>query len=98
MSEGLSYECFGATIGIHRSNLYRWEETYPEWLEAKQLGHDACLLFWEKAGRAGMVMQTFKPGVWVHNMKARFRKDGWCPTINDSGGGADGEFDFEYGE
>lgn len=97
MKEGLSYECFGATIGVVRATLYLWEEKYPEWVDAKAIGHDACLLFWEKAGRAGMVMQSFKPGIWVQNMKCRFKKEGWNPQSVD-GGGSDGEFDFEYSE
>jgi hypothetical protein len=97
MGEGLSYETFGATIGFSRSVLYDWEKKYPVWVEAKEVAFEHCLLFWEKAGRSGMFMANFKPGVWVHNMKARFRKDGWCPGVQDSGGAGD-EYDFEYAD
>lgn len=96
MAEGLSYESFGATIGFSRAVLYQWEEKHPAWLAAKEVAFEHCLLFWEKAGRSGMFMTNFKAGVWVHNMKARFRKDGWNPSAIDLGG--DGEYDFEYEE
>lgn len=54
MSEGLSYESFAGTIGVHRDTLYQWDREYPEFLESKKIGKEKLLLFFERLGRAGM--------------------------------------------
>jgi len=85
MSEGLSYEAFAALIGVHRSILYDWEKSHPEFSEAKDVGFGKSLLFWEKLGRDNILntSESFGEGqssskslngsVWIFNMKNRFR-------------------------
>ncbi len=47
MSQGLSYESFGAVVKCGRTTLYDWERKHPEWVKAKQEGTSVALKFWE---------------------------------------------------
>ena len=87
MASGLSFECFGATIDVSRDIVYRWadpnsDQFKPEFFEAKKVGWEKCQHFYEKAGLKGMQNgKEFNTGVWVYNMKNRFRKtDTWSPV------------------
>lgn len=53
MSEGSSFESFGAIINVSRATIYRWLEEYEEFFEAKELGEVKSLKFWEDLGKAG---------------------------------------------
>jgi len=76
MSKGFSYETFAAVIETHRSTLYLWEKIFPKWLEAKRVGIEKNMLWWEGIG---MALATGKisasPSGWAFNMKNRFK---WC--------------------
>lgn len=82
MSGGLSYECFGAIINVARSTIYKWETEFPEFSDAKELAFNQSLLYWEKAGNAGMYMggkdNPFNATIWNINMKNRF---GWKDKV-----------------
>ena len=87
MASGLSFECFGATIDVSRAIVYQWAnpnsaQFKPDFLEAKKIGWEKCQHFYEKAGLNGMQnAKEFNTGVWVYNMKNRFRKtDTWSPV------------------
>jgi len=74
MEQGLSYETFCAVIGVSKQTLYDWEKANPEFLDAKREAFAKCLLFYEKAGHAGMLgkITGFNATTWIFNMKNRF--------------------------
>lgn len=78
MSKGLSFECFGATIGVARDAVYEWPKKHPEFAEAKAAALDASLLWWEEQGQKGMWVDKEGPvlnnTIWVFSMKNRH---GW---------------------
>lgn len=57
MGRGLSFESFSAVIGVARSTIYKWTEEYPSFMDAKRIGIDKNLLWWETQGIEGL---------WVH--------------------------------
>ena len=78
MAEGLSMEAFAGKIGKHRDTLYEWMRQHPEFMEAKKVGLEASLLFWEKILRAqagGKLKGNAASAIFV--MKNRF---GWRDT------------------
>lgn len=75
MAQGLSFETFGATIGSHRSSLYRWLDQHPAFRDAKREAFELNLLFWEKAQLDSLFDSAgFNTTAWIFNMKNRF---GW---------------------
>lgn len=78
MGKGYSYETFAATINTSRKTLYAWEETHPEWKEAKANAFEKCQHWWETQAIDGVwnhpEQSTLNTGVFVFNMKNRF---GW---------------------
>lgn len=91
MTEGLSFEAFGGVVGVCKQTLYSWTDKYPAFLDAKQRATSLARLWWEKTGIAGLwnessseiegksrrtFSKSFNTGVWVFNMKNRF-KDDW---------------------
>lgn len=90
MAEGLSFESFGGvdTVDVCKSTLYVWLEKHPEFMDAKQRAISKCRLWWERTGLDGLwntserdgpqssSSKSFNTGVWVFNMKNRF-KDEW---------------------
>ncbi len=93
MSAGYSYESFAGKIGKGRDTIYRWEKEFQDFQDAKKIGKDSSLKFWEDAGVEGMwtvttttskngdtyVTKALNSAIWIYNMKCRFR-DQW----NDS--------------
>lgn len=78
MERGLSFESFGAVIGITPNRMQKWLKRYPQWQEAKETGEARSLLFWESLGIAGITAgKGFNAAVWMFSMKNRFRKFGW---------------------
>lgn len=85
MSQGLSFESFGAVIGVHRATVFDWakdgnELKYPGFSDAKKIAQDKCRLFWEKIG-IGLAtgreeLKGGNPAIWIYNMKCRF-PDRW---------------------
>jgi hypothetical protein len=51
MSKGGSFESFGADAQCHRQTLYEWEETHPEFSDAKKIGRERSLKFYEEMGK-----------------------------------------------
>lgn len=87
MADGLSFEAFGGVVDACKSTLYVWLEKHPEFMDAKQIAIAKCRLWWEKEGKTGLWNQgnrsgsfseskSFNTGVWIFNMKNRF-KDDW---------------------
>lgn len=75
MSDGLSYDSFGALVDCGRQTLYDWEKRYPEWKKAKSIAMNKCLLFWEMMGRDGIEKgsRDFNGAVYNFTMSARFK-------------------------
>ena len=79
MSEGLSFETFGATLDdpVGRTTLYDWVKVYPEFEAAKKIAFDKCQIWWEKIGLDGLYRggkeNPFQAGLWSFNMAARFK-------------------------
>lgn len=73
--QGLSFETFGATIGVARDCVFEWAKTFPEFSDAKSTALDQAQLFYEQEGSKGMLGRTrnFNSTVWVFNMKNRFK-------------------------
>lgn len=47
MTEGFSFESFGATIDVGVATLYRWVDIYPEFANAKNVGNGKSLRLFE---------------------------------------------------
>lgn len=77
VSQGYSFPSFAAIIGVAVDTLYAWEHRFPEFSEAKKKSLAKNLLWWEKAGHAGMYATKeapFNATVWIFSMKNRH---GW---------------------
>jgi len=48
MMLGHSYVTIGAKLGVAPTTLFKWEDKYPEWKEAKELGMVCCQYTWEE--------------------------------------------------
>jgi len=85
MSEGLSFDSFGAEVKVSRVTLYNWVEKYPEFQDAKSEAEMRSLQWWEKVGRSGMLgkIKGFNPAIYIFSMKARFAKYGWRDIPED---------------
>lgn len=75
--KGLSFEAFGADVGVARQTLYTWEETHPEFKKARELAQVYCLKHWEQVGIDGMLglIKGFNATIWIFNMKNRFHEN-----------------------
>ena len=87
MSKGLSYETFGASIGVCRQTVFNWEKN-QEFLDAKKRAFDACQLFWEGIGVEGIWNhpneKVLNTGNYVFQMKNRFK---WTDRVEVQGSG-----------
>lgn len=75
MKQGGSFEGFGGIVGVSKQTLYAWTEEYPEFLDAKEIGWSASLLWWENIGKDNLIMEEgtkFNASVWNKNMQNRF--------------------------
>ena len=86
MSKGYSYESFASKAKVYRTTLYDWENSHPEWCEAKEEAFLQCLLWWESQGIEGLWSETeynekgkptksksINSTLWIFNMKNRFK-------------------------
>jgi hypothetical protein len=71
MANGYSFESFAGTIGVAYKTLYVWQDKHLEFLQAKEIGLAKSLVWWEMAGRKGMLHKGFSAAVWIFNMKNR---------------------------
>lgn len=40
LAKGYSYQSFAQKLGIHKTTLYQWELSYPQFFKAKQSGRE----------------------------------------------------------
>lgn len=73
MSDGYSFESFGAVVHCSKATLYNWKHDYPEFLEAQSTGSMYSSMFWEKLGIDGVKgnLDGFNASAWIFNMKNR---------------------------
>lgn len=92
MERGLSYTTFSAKVDVNLDTLYEWERNFPEFSEAKKRAFAKCQLFWEELGINHVLniserdddaktskSVTLNTGVWVFNMKNRFK---WTDRVD----------------
>ncbi len=75
MSEGLSFESFGGVIDCDKATLYRWLDAQSDFSNAKAIGRQKSLIFWEKQGVKGLFSIdgiSLNPTVYRLNMINRF--------------------------
>ncbi len=80
MRQGKSFESFAATVGCGRVSLYSWLKQHPEFLNAKQQGHELALSLWEDIGQKhilnvtqhGVGSKSLNSTAWIFIMKNRF--------------------------
>lgn len=81
MSEGYSFETFGAHVNCSKDTLYRWRDEHPEFCEAKKQGESKARHWWEEKGAEGAcgLIPNFNASVWIFSMKNKF---GYRDTID----------------
>jgi len=95
MRKGLSFRAFAAVVQVSRETLYLWKKRHKAFADAKDIGDEQALLFWENMGIAGTVgmpemvvdgkkvkLKTFSAAMWIYNMKCRFREN-WLQDSSD---------------
>ena len=55
MRKGLSFRAFAAVVQVSRETLYLWKKRHKAFADAKDIGDEQALLFWENMGIAGTV-------------------------------------------
>lgn len=90
MAGGLSFEAFAGVLRKSKVTLYKWADEHAEFMNAKQVGTEACRLFWEKLGvdyviniseshkdgdSSSHISKSLNAKVYDINMKNRF---GWA--------------------
>ncbi len=84
MNQGLSFESFAATIGVHRETLYEWGRRHTAFSDAIKKGKELSLLYWEKLGLMAVhgKVKGFQCAVYIFTMKNRF---GWRDALDVQG-------------
>lgn len=77
LANGESLAAICAEIGITRSTLYLWRDTYPEFKESIEIGLQRAQRAWERIGKDGIEgnYEKFNGAPWIFTMKNRFRDD-----------------------
>lgn len=75
MSQGFSFESFGAEIGVGLYVITRWLEEFPEFAEAKAVGDSHSRKRWESIGIAAILGQipNFNIGAYKLHIQNRFK-------------------------
>jgi hypothetical protein len=89
LSDGKSIVELAATLKVTVSTIYEWKNKNPSFSEAISLGMTLCQSWWEKESRISLRDKDFNTGLWVQNVKSRFKND-WGDSKKDN----DNENDF----
>lgn len=60
MSQGFSYESFGAVVEVGKTTMYDWEKQHPEWKKAKGIAFNKAQQFMEQRLIAKIAGQTIQ--------------------------------------
>ena len=86
MAQGYSFESFAGIIEVNQDTLHEWKKFHPTFTEAKKIAFAKCQVFWEKMGITGAWSDpkglNLNTGVWVFNMKNRFK---WSDRLEVAG-------------
>ena len=84
MSQGKSFQSFGAKVRAGRTTLYDWTNKFPEFKEAREIGQAAALDFFEtrlilKASGTtkkteGINIKAIDTGATIFPLKTRFHE------------------------
>lgn len=78
-------------IGVDRKTLeINWPEAHPEFLLAFKRATMASQVWWERAGRVGMIENNISAPIWSRSMAARFPHD-WREVKGTELTGKDGD-------
>lgn len=74
MAGGHSYMSFAGSVNVSPSILREWEEDYPDFKEAREIGTSKCMLFFEKLGIAGAAgkVEGFNSSAYKLQLEYRF--------------------------
>lgn len=87
-SKGYSIESFAGLVGVHQDTIREWTLNYPDFSASKKEAIERSRLFWETIGinhildenivetegnKRISTTKKLNTGVWVFNMKNRFR-------------------------
>jgi Putative ATPase subunit of terminase (gpP-like) len=87
--QGWSIEEIAFELGVVTKTVYNWMDAHPAFLHAMTRAKLAEMVWWERAGRTGMVADKFNNGVWSRSMAARF-PDKWRETSRQEQSGING--------
>jgi hypothetical protein len=73
LAQGLAKIEVAAELGIRRSTLDEWQETYPEFAEAMREGLELSEAWWHKQGRENLKHNGFQTPLYKFNMAHRFK-------------------------
>lgn len=86
MKAGKSFESFGAVLGTHWDTLYEWVKVHADFSEAKKIGKNYELQFWENIATHASIgaplnikgmpgkMNNPNPTLIIFSMKNKFPK------------------------
>lgn len=83
MEMGYTYEAIAGLLNVGLKTLYQWEQAFPEFAQAKEIGIAKARFTLESMGLKGMTGQIegFVTTVWIFHMKNRF---GWRDQPEES--------------
>ena len=77
MSKGFGFEEFASTLNdVSPALLYRWQQKFPDFREARNIGEGLCKAWWMNLARGASTGQikNFNAAAWIFSMKNMF---GW---------------------
>lgn len=83
--QGLSFESFGAIVGVCHATLYNWCNQHKQFMDAKKVAMEYSRIQWEKIGLKGAMgkLPNFNASAYKFNMKNRFK---WTDRIDFTSG------------
>lgn len=91
MRQGGSFEAFGGVIRVAKQTLYNWTELFPEFMDAKKVGNNLSLKYYEDMGKLMSAGQLRR----VKKETPMLDKEG--KPMLDGKGNAIMEREYEYG-
>jgi hypothetical protein len=74
-ARGKSRTWMAAELRVAHNTVLKWEQRYPPFAEAMEIGAMLAQRYWEDNGEAGMRERQFSAAIWKTIISARFPKD-----------------------